>query len=157
MQNIFKQEGVVNLSVDVEFDAKVLLHRIEGALLSHGATEIEMQGHSIQFVGGSNPFEANYNPLMPISSGSIEVFPRGGIYYAKYSLSLMHLLFWCGISSLVIFIVVFLNNQLLIHKVFGGLGACVFALFFVYLGYYGTTTIRFPNLIKRAVKKGVSS
>lgn len=151
MENIFKQQGVVNLLVPESTDSTILLTQIKGALLSHGATEIEAHNNTLIFKGGSTPFKTNINPLMPVSSGTLEVFGKNGKYHAKYTLKLLHLLFWCIVSVIGIFIVLNANKPFDAKNIFTAIATSVLGCLFLYFGYYGTLSTRFSNLLKRAV------
>lgn len=149
---MFKQQGAVNLSVPETIDSSILISQIKGALLSHGASDIETINNTIIFKGGHTPFKTNINPLMPISSGTLELYGNKGFYHAKYTVNLMHLLFWAVVSIIGIFLIVITNNQLQPEHVFSGIAAGFIGLLFVYFGYYGATSTRFPSLLRKAVE-----
>jgi len=151
MENIFKQQGIVKLSVPESTDGSILLSQIKGTLLSHGATDIESHNNTLIFKGGRTPFKTNINPLMPISSGAIELYGKHGKYNAKYTLNLMHLLFWCIISVIGIFIAPNADRPFDAKNIFTSLAESALGCLFLYFGYYGTLPTRFSNLLKRAV------
>jgi len=152
VENIFKQQGVINLSVHESTENTHILSLIQGALSSVGATNLIAQNNTLHFEGGNTPFKSNINPLMGVSSGELELFTSKGYYHVRYTLQLIHLLFWCTLSAILFGVFVAVNSQQTgISTLFSGLASGTFGFGFIYFGYYALTVVRFPRLLQKAV------
>src|SRR5437867_6641706 len=68
------------------------IDRLEGALASARPASLRQEGSGVRFRGGVFRFVPNWNILVPISTGIVEVSPRGDGVNVRYRVSFTEML-----------------------------------------------------------------
>ena len=120
-------------------------------LTKHRARDIQYHNNKLTFKSGF--LKTEFNPLLGISRGAINITQTNHTFIVNYTLELKHLLIWAIVAAITVLVfgLTSVENPTPNQTMAVVIGAIV-AYLFIYFGYYGIISVRFNNLINRANK-----
>jgi hypothetical protein len=127
------------------------LDRLEGALAQAKAGALRREGSAVQFRGGVFRLVSNWNVLVPISNGALEVSPSANGVSVTYRVTFGQML-----VAVTLMVGAFFGSFVMTTpntSVAGGLGILAVAWLWLFGGNFALTRWRLPAFLVRSLSR----
>ena len=125
--------------------------RATGALAAVGARDISVNGHRISFTGGMFRFVWNWNILIQIGYGYVDLTETDDSFVISYYASFREMLVIVSMLVLIFGVDLFVSDKM---PLAGKLGLLSFAWIFLFGGNWVIAIARFPSFVNNMLWAG---